>query len=93
MELQPILEIELLKTPQIALKKNLTISSVIVGEKIIDFRNSAGTFVESLNIKDGKVNFEIEHYYPGSSGGSIYISCSVNVKNNTLSQPLCHEKE
>ena len=71
----------------------LVIDKLKLKNRTIDFSDSSGTHIESLEIKSGVINFSVEHFYSGSSGGEIFLICSIDVKGNKISQPDCSEKE
>jgi len=93
MEMSPRLEIQRLSTPGIKLVEELIIENIKLKNQMIDFSDSSGTYIESLVLANGVIKFSIEHFFSGSSGGEIFIDCTLDVKGNQFSQPVCVEKE
>lgn len=91
-EMEPKLEIELLATPKLKLKKKLVINKVKLNNEVIDFTDSAGVFISDFQLKDEAVTFSVDYFYRKGSG-ELIMSCSVSAKNNDLSTPVCMEKE
>ena len=92
MEFTPKLVIQRLGTPKLKLLQQQVIDKIKIKNKMIDFNHSAGTFIESLALKEGVIIFTIQHYNAGSSGGEITLNCKVDVTNNNISEPTCIEK-
>lgn len=92
MELNPRLEIERLTTPDVTLAQKVIIEKIKLKNETIDFKDSSGTYIESLNLKKGIISFTIEHSYPDISGGEIFLECQINVKDNNIAHPVCAEK-
>lgn len=92
MEVTPQIEIERLETPKFKLAERIIINKVKVGNRWIDFTNSAGTFIDGMSFKKGFFYFTIEHYFSGTSGGEIVLKCKIDTNNNKLSKPSCIEK-
>lgn len=90
-EHDPKIEIELLSTPKIALKKKLVINKVTLGKKTLDFNDSAAVSIDDLKLKDGVVKFSVDFFYRVGSG-EVIMDCSVNVAGNNISKLVCEEK-
>jgi len=93
MEMLPRLEIQRLSTPDVKLVEKLVIEKIKLQNQVIDFSDSSGTFIDSLVLENGVIKFSIEHSYSGTSGGEIFLDCTLDVKGNQFSQPVCVEKE
>lgn len=93
MEMLPRLEIQRLSTPDVKLAEKLVIEKIKLKSQMIDFSDSSGTFIDSLVLENGVIKFSIEHSYSGASGGEIFLDCTLDVKGNKFSQPVCVEKE
>ncbi len=92
MEETPRFEIERIKTPKFKLAERVIITKLKVGNRLIDFRNSAGTFIDGMFFEKGVFHFTVEHFFAGTSGGEITIKCKIDANNNKLSKPSCVEK-
>ncbi len=91
MELQPLLEIERISTPDIKLVETLKIDAVTVNGETLRFKESDGVFIETLKIHKGIVEFTLGYYF--HRGGNPLIQCTINVNNNKLGMLNCkHHK-
>ncbi len=91
MELQPLLEIERISTPDIKLMEILKIDAVTVNGETLRFTDSDGVFIETLKIHKGIVEFTLDYYF--RRGGNTLIQCTINVNNNKLGMLNCkHHK-
>lgn len=92
MEVTPQFEIERLETPRFKLAERMVINKLKVGNRWIDFTNSAGTFIDGMSFKKGIFHFTVEHFFAGTSGGETTLKCKIDANNNKLSKPVCSEK-
>jgi hypothetical protein len=92
MEETPRFEIERLETPKFKLAERIIITKLKVGKRWIDFKNSAGTFIDGMGFKKGIFYFTVEHFFAGTSGGEIILKCKIDTNNNKLSKPVCIEQ-
>lgn len=91
MELQPLLEIERISTPEIKLVETLKIDTVTINRETLRFKDSDGAFIETLKVHKGIVEFTLDYYFP--RGGNTLIQCIINVNNNKLGILNCkHHK-
>ena len=92
-EVEPKLVIERLSRPRLNVLEKLVIKKVKVGNRKIDFEDTAGVFVESLKIVDNKIIFPVYFVFSGKGGGAIDFDCTVKVNDDTFSKPKCIETE
>ena len=92
MELLPQLEIEVIAVPELVLLKRLVITQVTTANEVIDFTDSAGSFIDSLSLKKDFISFSLDHFRKGKSGGSVQVDCRIDLKGGGLSEPICIEK-
>ena len=92
MEVMPRLVIERLETPKYKLAEKIIIEKVNLGDRLINFKNSAGTYIDEMAFKKGFFYFTVEHYFGGTSGGGIRLNCKVDVNNNKIKKPVCLRK-
>ncbi|WP_261858206.1 hypothetical protein [Photobacterium sanguinicancri] len=91
MEVNPILEIDKISTPEFRVIDSLKIKSVIVGNEELIFNGSSGVFVESFSSKNSDIFFSLEYFY--LEGGSNYIDCVVSFNEGLISAPKCGYKD
>jgi len=92
-EAEPKLIIERLARPRLKVIENLVIKKVKVGDKYIDFEESAGVFIESMKVVKNSIKFSVYFVFSGKGGGSIDFECAVKVDNDKLAIPKCNEIE
>lgn len=91
-ELKQSLIIERMKTPEIKVVEKIEITRLMIGNKVLDFKTSAGVYIEDLKIDKGIIIFLVDYFYGGKGAGSIVVKCKVNANNNKLSDPICFKK-
>lgn len=91
MEVNPILEIDKIITPEYKIVNSLKINSINVNDEALSFNESSGVFVESFSSKDDKVLFSLDYFH--LDGGSNYIECVVSFSANLILLPKCNYKE
>ena len=87
-ETTPLLEIERFKTPEVKLAEVIRVNNIKVGKKTFDFQDTAGVFIETLDLNDDTIVFTVEFFYR-RSGGSEMIKCKVSSNNNKLGPLNC----
>jgi len=91
MELQPLLEIERISTPDIKLAETLKIDAITIAGETLGFKEADGVFIETLKIRKGIITFILDYYF--LRGGNTLIKCAINVNNNKLGMLNCkHHK-
>ena len=88
---EPKIVVEMLTRPRKSVVQRLEIKSIKHGNRILDFYKSAATSFESVKMRDKFINIDIYYVYPGKGGGSVDLTCQVQV-TDTLSIPVCSEK-
>jgi len=91
MEVNPILEIDTISTPEFIVTDSIKIKSVTVGNEELIFNGSSGVFVESFSLKNHEVFFSLEYFY--LDGGSNYVDCVVSFNEGLISAPKCGYKD
>ncbi|MGF1836408.1 hypothetical protein [Photobacterium sanguinicancri] len=91
MEVNPIVEIDKISTPEYMVIDSLKIKSVIVGNEKLIFNESSGVFVESFSSKNNDIFFSLEYFY--LEGGSNYIDCVISFDEGLISAPKCGYKD
>jgi hypothetical protein len=91
MEVNPILEIDKIITPEYKIVNSLKINSIIVNDDELKFNESSGVFVESFSSKDDNVLFSLDYFH--LDGGSNYIECTFSFGANLINPPKCNYKE
>ena len=80
-EVEPKLVIERLARPRLKVIEKLVIKKVKVGDRNIDFEDTAGVFVESINVIKNNIKFSVYFVFSGKGGGAIDFVCTVKVNN------------
>lgn len=92
-EVEPKLVIERLSRPRLNVIEKLVIKKVKVGNRKIDFEDTAGVFVESIKVIKNNIKFSVYFVFSGKGGGAIDFDCIVKVNNDKFSRPKCIETE
>jgi len=92
-EVEPKLVIERLARPRLKVIEKLVIKKVKVGDRNIDFEDTAGVFVESIKVIKNDIKFSVYFVFSGKGGGAIDFDCIVKVNNDKFSKPKCTETE
>lgn len=90
-EYEPKIVIERLARPGVKVLEKLVIDKVELGNKIVDFSNSAATSFESIDVVDNDIKINVYYAYPGKGGGSVDFECIVKVSDSNFSKPKCTE--
>ncbi|WP_413114116.1 hypothetical protein [Thaumasiovibrio sp. DFM-14] len=91
MEVNPILEIDKIITPEFCVIDSIKINSVTVANEELSFNESSGVFVESISSKHNEILFSLEYFY--LEGGSNYIDCAISFNDNSITTPKCSYKD
>ena len=92
-ENQPRFVIERLSRPSIRVDEKLEITELKLGERMLDFRNSAGVFIETVTVDKTGIDFTVYFVYPGKGGGSVDLACRIEVGKEKFSTPICNNKQ
>ncbi|ENT6844707.1 hypothetical protein ACFD7L_004548 [Vibrio vulnificus] len=91
MEVEPLLEIDKITTPEFRIVDSLEITSVFIEDKELKFNLSSGVFIESISSRNNEVLFSLEYFY--LDGGSDYIDCAISINTSSMSNPKCIYKD
>ena len=92
-EVEPKLVIERLARPRLKVIEKLVVKKVKVGDRNINFEDSAGIFVESIKVIENNIKFSVYFVFSGKGGGAIDFDCTVKVNDDKFSKPKCTETE
>lgn len=87
MELQPKLGLELMATPSGKLLDSTTLTQTKINGELLDFAQSSGVFVESVEAADSGVKVTFDYFY--LRGGSAIITCYLAVQTGYFGEPDC----
>jgi len=91
-EMQPQLEIELIKIPgvQLVQKKVVKKISIEVGgrPRELIFSDASAIFINDVNIEEGIITFKVE-FFTKESGGYFLSKCELDANNNKLANYYC----
>lgn len=91
MEVEPLLEIDKISTPEFRVIDSIEIRSVFIENKELKFNSSSGVFIESISSRNSELLFSLEYFY--LDGGSDYIDCTISINTSSMSTPTCIYKE
>ncbi|MGR5130634.1 hypothetical protein [Photobacterium swingsii] len=86
-EVNPILEIDKITTPEYKVINGIAITSVDIGGERLLFNKSSGVYIESISVKNTNVLFSFEYFY--LEGGSNFIDCVVAITAVGIDLPNC----
>lgn len=90
MEFQPLVEVEMLSTPEPARIDYLAINRLVVAGETLAFKDADGVYVEDAEIGDGKVTLTFDYFYSG--GGSDLVDCELGVEGDKFQALECKKK-
>lgn len=86
----PKFVIERLSRPSVRVLEKLVVTKLKIGDRVLDFNDTAGVFIEDIKTDKASVKFSIHFVYPGKGGSSVDLQCSVEVGNKMLHEPTCN---
>lgn len=89
MEINPKIELELIKTPELTIQDYLVIASVKTPNREYIFKKSDGVFVEALDVDGDEIQITFEYYVP--KGSTIALNCKIIVSEKAFEPTQCKE--
>lgn len=89
MEINPQIELELIKTQEFSIQDYVVITSVKTPEREYIFKKSDGVFVEAIEVAREEIRITFEYYIP--KGNTIELNCKIPVNEKGFSSTQCKE--
>lgn len=89
MEINPKVELELIKTEEFSIQDYVVITSVKTPDREYIFKKSDGIFVEAIEVDREEIRITFEYYIP--KGNTIALNCKIPVSEKGFSSTQCKE--
>jgi hypothetical protein len=88
MEINPIVEVERLSTPDLKREQFLVVSKLPINSEELNLATGSGAYLEEVIFNDSSIEFVFEYFY--KKGGSDIVKCNLPV-SPSIKKLTCHK--